>query len=162
MDCNAAAARHTVADCKRAENSVGEEKYLGADIPDPLRYHKKSSAVEMTDSESPCVARPLVEWHWALAYNLCSALLCHSHLLGISRYRRDQSSVLYALLSLPQPFVMLGSSENGCGDFGAVNYRETSWWLGRKTVGISGPHTDCVPPGSKTTHPGLDSQEHSP
>ncbi len=63
MDCNAAAARHTVADCKKAESSVGQEKYLGADIHDPLRYRKTSSAEEMTDSESPRVARPVVEWH---------------------------------------------------------------------------------------------------
>ena len=60
MDCNAVAARHIVADCKRAESSVEQENYLGADSLHPLRYRKMSSAVEMTDFQGPRIARPVV------------------------------------------------------------------------------------------------------
>lgn len=130
MDCNAVAARHTVADCKKAESSVWEqENYLDADILHPLQYRRTSNAVGMTDFGSPCIARPVVYWHWALAYNLYSAPLCHSRLRELCRHPQDQSSVFSALSSSPPPFVMLGSFGNGCVDFGPVSYRGKPWWL---------------------------------
>lgn len=60
MDCNAVAARHTVADCKKAERSVGQEDYLDTDVLRPLRYHRTSNAVEMTGFQSHCIALPVV------------------------------------------------------------------------------------------------------
>lgn len=60
MDCTAAAVRRTVADCRKAENSVRQGNYLGADILRSLRYRRTSIEVEMTDFESLFVARPAV------------------------------------------------------------------------------------------------------
>ena len=76
------------------------------------------------DFENPCVTLRIVSWYCALARTLCSVLLCHWNLQRNCRHPLDQNYASSALLSAPQSFVMLESSENDPVDFGAVNDTE--------------------------------------
>lgn len=49
-----------------------------------------------------------------------------------------------ALSNSPQPFVTLGSSENGCVDFGLVSYREKPWRLGNNRRYAWVYHRPCL------------------
>ena len=59
MDCDAVAARRIAAGCRKAENSVAQRDYLDADSLHFLQHRRTLNEVEMTDSESPCIARPV-------------------------------------------------------------------------------------------------------
>lgn len=116
------------------------------------------------DSESSYTAHPVVQWQWAPACNLCSALLRRPHLQELSHHPRDQSSVLSVLSHFPQPFVMMESSGNDFADFGPVSDREKPWWPGGNraaTVGISGSVTNHNLSGLNCMRQGTDFRSQS-
>ena len=131
MDCTAVAARHTVADYRQGESSIGDQgTCLDADTLQPLQYHKRSNAAEMTDFGNLYIADPVVYWNRALAYNQCSAPLHHSRLREDLRHLQDQSSAFAALMRFRLALVNLVKYGNGCVDLGPVNCRGKPWWLG--------------------------------
>lgn len=116
------------------------------------------------DSESSYTARHVVQWQWAPACNLCSALLCRLHLQELSHHPRDQSFVFSVPSHFPQPFVMLESSGNEFADFGPSSDKEKPCWPGGNcaaTVGISGSVTKHNLSGVNCMRQGTDSRSQS-